>query len=436
MGMRPGKFHIETWYQHEAGTNASVSPPAGSLRCAVAIVGGGVSGLSLALGLVERGERDVVVLDAGPPGSGASGRNGGFVFAGYSLDNDALIRQRGRQTAQLLHGWTRAAVGLIRSRAQSMDCQVNDAGILLADWFGRRDRLLAWRDRMAKELDFHLEFVDRADMGGFVRSARYGDGVLEPGSFHFHPLRYCRGLAGRLAGAGVQVRAGSDVERIARQSGGWRLETAAGNVHADEVVLATGGYSTTLHPRIQRAVQPIATYVMVTEPLGERIRELLPTPVAVYDTRFAFDYYRPLPDTRLLWGGRISVRDRSPKKIRRLLRHDLKRVFPQLEAVRAEFTWSGWMSYARHQMPLLGRADDGVWYALAFGGHGLATTTLGGEVLAEALCGDTGRLEEFGYWPPVWAGGRAGRAWIQAIYAWKQLLDKVRDWRGRPKLAG
>lgn len=408
----------------------------GSRRCAVAVIGGGAAGLSVATGLVERGVREVVVFDAGSPGTGASGRNGGFVFAGYSLDNEALIRLQGRETARLLHGWSRAAVDLIRSRAQTMDCQVNDAGVLLADWFGRRDRLLAWRDRMAEELNFRLEFVDRAHMSDFVRTSRYGDGLLEPGSFHFHPLRYCRGLAGRLAGVGAQVCAGCAVERIARHTDGWKLETAAGDVLADEVVLATGGYSTTLHPRVQRAVQPIATYVMVTEPLGEWIRELLPTPVAVYDTRFAFDYYRPLPDTRLLWGGRISVRDRSPAWIRRVLRHDLMRVFPQLDTVRAEFAWGGWMSYARHQMPLLGRGEDGIWYALAFGGHGLATTTLGGEVLAEALLGDSSRLEEFRRWPTVWAGGRAGRTWIQAIYAWKQLQDRIRDWRGRPKLAG
>ena len=91
----------------------------------------------------------------------------------------------------------------------------------------------------------------------------------------------------------------------------------------------------------QRAILPIATYVMVTEPLGDRLAECLHTRSAIYDSRFAFDYYRPLPDTRLLWGGRISIRDRSPRAVQRLLTQDLLRVFPQLKGVRIDYAWSG-----------------------------------------------------------------------------------------------
>jgi gamma-glutamylputrescine oxidase len=101
------------------------------------------------------------------------------------------------------------------------------------------------------------------------------------------------------------------------------------------------------------------TYIAVTEPLGERSGSCLPQSVAVYDTRFAFDYFRPLPDRCLLWGGRISIANRSPQAIRRLLARDLKRVFPALSGVRFEQAWGGWMSYARHEMPILGRTQRG-----------------------------------------------------------------------------
>src|SRR5690606_30502485 len=101
----------------------------------------------------------------------------------------------------------------------------------------------------------------------------------------------------------------------------------------------------------------------------------------------AFDYYRPLPDTRLLWGGRISIRDRDPAAVRALLYRDLLRVFPQLEGVRIDHAWSGLMSYARHEMPQVAKVDGGLWVAQAFGGHGVAPTTLAGEWLAEAIAG-------------------------------------------------
>jgi gamma-glutamylputrescine oxidase len=134
---------------------------------------------------------------------------------------------------------------------------------------------------------------------------------------------------------------------------------------------------------------------MVTEPLGERLGECLRTRAAVYDTRFAFDYYRPLSDTRLLWGGRISIRDRSPRAVQRLLKRDLARVFPSLKDARVEQAWSGLMSYARHEMPQVGTHGNGLWYAQAFGGHGLAPTCAAGEALAEAIASGEPALDAY-----------------------------------------
>ncbi len=114
------------------------------------------------------------------------------------------------------------------------------------------------------------------------------------------------------------------------------------------------------------------------------------TRAAVYDTRFAFDYYRPLPDTRILWGGRISVRDRAPEVIARLLRRDLLKVYPQLHDVRIDYAWGGLMSYARHKMPQIGRGADGVWHAVGFGGHGMAPTTVSANCWPQPLRASAG----------------------------------------------
>lgn len=417
---------------YEAGAGDDSRPVlTGRLHCRVAVLGAGLAGVATALSLLERGEEDVIVLDSLGPGGGASGRNGGFVFAGYSLDNEALIARLGVDRAARLHGYTRQAVRLIRERIDryAIDCEVNDAGVLLADWFGEPEGLQARARHLRDQLGFDLQWIEPAAMDGWVRSRRYGGGLYEPGSFHFNPLKHIRGLADVIAVRGGRVFGRSPARRLSRTSGGWSIQCDQGEIRAGQVVLATGGYDRSLVPRIQRALQPVATYIAVTTPLGNRLGELLPRPVAVYDTRFAFDYYRPLPDTRLLWGGRISMAARSPAAIRRLMRRDLRRVFPQLADVPLEHAWGGWMSYARHEMPLLGKADDGLWYALAFGGHGMATTTLAGEILAEALTGNRQRLEAFSDWPPQWAGGAIGRLAGQGLYWRAQLRDWWRDRR-------
>ncbi|UUZ48901.1 hypothetical protein LP420_40730 [Massilia sp. B-10] len=174
----------------------------------------------------------------------------------------------------------------------------------------------------------------------------------------------------------MQVHERSRVTQIAPDGQGWIVRTADGSVRARQVVVCCGGYIEKLYPRLGGAVLPIATYVMVTEPLGERLPTAMRTNAAVYDTRFAFDYYRPLADTRILWGGRISILERSGADVARLLYKDMLKVYPQLEGTRVDYAWSGMMSYGRHKMPQLGRLPEGIWYGMGFGGHGVAPTTL------------------------------------------------------------
>lgn len=423
-----------SWYEDEAGPDVSGAEPLDAdLDCDVAIIGAGLAGISTAVSLVERGADRVCVIEAGEVGQGASGRNGGFVFAGYSLSNDTLVDQIGAENAAEMHGWTRQAVELVRERIErhQLDCQFNPAGVVLADWFDQPGQLRAFGERMQSTLGFELDYLDREQLAKRVCSARYGGGLHEPGSFHFHPLRHIRELARTLVERSQPIFVRSLVQSIERVDGRWIVQTARARIRARELVLATGGYDRRLCPGLQRALQPIATYIAVTEPLGARLEDCLPQPVAVYDNRFAFDYYRPLSDQRLLWGGRISIANRSPSSIRRLMRHDLARVFPSLVDVRLDQAWGGWMSYARHEMPLLGQTPEGLWHGLAFGGHGMATTTLAGEVLAEAISGDPRRLKSFKRWPARWAGGLAGRAVAQSRYWWLQGRDAWRDRRNR-----
>ncbi|MCA1779274.1 MAG: FAD-binding oxidoreductase [Xanthomonadaceae bacterium] len=422
------RFHSPTFYQNEVGDDDRFACLRGDYQTDVVVIGAGLAGLSSARGLAERGNCDVIVIDRGLPGEGASGRNGGFVFAGYSLDNDALARRVGVATARRMHGWTRTAVDLVRSRCRQLDVPVSSQGVLLADWFGQPETMAEFQRRMRELLDFRLDWANERERAALVRSDRYGVGLIEPGSFHFNPLAYVRAIAAKLVDVGITVAAGSpaiEMKPVSSRKGGWIVRTPQAVIRAHRVVVATGGYGSGLWPAAGRAVQPIATYIMVTEPIAA-LAELMPADVAVYDNRFAFDYYRKVGGDRLLWGGRISITDRGLESIRRMLRRDMLKVFPSLHDCCIDYTWGGWMSYARHQMPVLTETQPGLWLALAFGGHGMATTTLAGEVLAEALCGEPLRLREFQRFGPVWAGSTVGRAALQSIYWWKQLRDRLR----------
>ena len=106
---------------------------------------------------------------------------------------------------------------------------------------------------------------------------------------------------------GGQVFEASPALSVACDGAVKRVRTAGGEIAAQTLVIACGGYIGNLVPRLARAIKPIATYVIVTEPLGERLKTALRGNYAIHDSRFDFDYYRPLADTRILWGHGISV---------------------------------------------------------------------------------------------------------------------------------
>lgn len=405
-------------------------PPLRQRRSArVCVIGGGFAGLNTALGLAERGWPEVVVLEAQTVGHGASGRNGGFVFGGFSRGEDALLRELGAQRARALYAGTTAAVELIRRRIHEhrIDCDAVEAGIVWANWFRDPQVLRARQRLLAEHYGVEWEWWPRERLREQVRSERYHDALYEPQALHFHPLKYAQGLAALASRLGVAVHEASPAIGLQRSGAGWRVRTAQGEVEAEQVVLACGGYLAGLRRDVDAAVMPIATYVMVTAPLGAHLERALRTRAAVYDTRFAFDYYRPLPDTRLLWGGRISVRDRSPEQVQRLLYRDLLKVFPQLAGVGIDYAWSGLMSYARHQMPQIGRIDEGLWLAQAFGGHGVAPTTFAGERLAAAIAEGDDRWRELSDYGLVSAWKPAGLAAAQISYTWAQFKDWWKD---------
>ena len=422
-----------SYYLATAHRYAAFAALAGASEARVLVVGGGYAGLNTALGLVERGVRDVVLLEGEHLGFGASGRNGGFVFAGYSLGEQALLDALGEEHARRLYKRTLDAVELVRQRVSryAIACDAVDEGVYWANWFRDAQSLCERQQLLEKHYGERWEWIPHARLRELVRSERYSDALFERNALHLHPLNYAIGVAHAAAEQGVRLHENTPATKLERRGASWRVHTPDGYVDAQTVVLACGGYLAGLDRRVDRAVLPIATYVMATEALGERLQECFGTRAAVYDSRFAFDYYRPLADTRILWGGRISIRDREPMDVAKILKRDLLQVFPQLHDVRIDYAWSGLMSYARHQMPQLGTRGDGLWWLQAFGGHGVSSTTALGEMLAAAIAQDDPGWRELAEFGLVESFRPVGFLGAQASYWWYQFKDWYKERRER-----
>jgi gamma-glutamylputrescine oxidase len=423
---------VGTFYQETIDPAPCFAPLTSPTESTVAIIGAGFAGLGTAMSLVERGHSDIVLLEAEVIGHGASGRNGGFVSGGFSLDAASLNRQLGHETARALYLSSENAVQRIRDRiaAHGIDCDRVDGGVIVASWFNEDKSLRELQQFMRESFGLHWHWLPREELRELLRTDRYHAGLHEEDAFHFNPLKYAHGLARVLRARGVRIHEHSRVRHLERHGAGWRVLTGVAELRCRDLVVCCGGYIDGLCPPLARASLPIATYVMATEPLGDRLKDAMRTTAAVFDTRFAFDYYRPLPDTRLLWGGRMSVRERSEADLARLLYADLLRVYPQLRGVKVTHAWSGLMSYARHSMPQIGRLSDGTWHAIGFGGHGVAPTTLGGEIIAQALLGEAPIPAPFARYGLQPVFGRLGLAAAQLTYWALHARDLLAEWRG------
>ena len=399
----------------------------GRVEVETAIVGGGLAGLCTALELARAGQ-SVAVIEAEVVGFGASGRNGGIVSPAFACGSEAIEDRVGKAAAMALH---RLSIeGAERVRASIRDLGIVGAdpvpGLLNLRRYDRSDDLIAWRDAFARDYGYEMTYLDRAAITERLATRRYLHGVADPQAFHINPLAYLTGIASEIESLGGKVFETSPVlsHDLATVK---RLRTPGGEVQARHVVFAMGGYTTALVPALQRALLPIATYMIQTE-ASDALPQAIRTRAAVLDDRRASDYYRLVDGGRkLLWGGRISTMDASPDGVAKSLRAAMQAVFPQLDHVKIERAWSGWMGYARHLMPQIGRLGPGAWYVTAFGGHGLNTTAVAGKVLAEAITGETDRIQMFAPWGLDWAGGRFGLVAAQATYWGLQAQDRWRE---------
>jgi len=391
------------------------------------VIGGGLAGTATALELAERG-RSVMLVESHRIGWGASGRNGGFASRGFPVGILDLAERIGRDEALALWRMSDMALRKVADRAERLGPGIIEGrGGLRCRMVEHPDNLRGIVDRLNRDYDAGLVLLGRDELHERLISDRYADGYLNPSTLHIQPLNLTRAMAAEAARAGAILHENSAVLELDPTGPVKRVRTAGAEIRARHVVLAGGAYMGMLYPRLGLATVPVATFVMTTPPMGERLDRAIRTDAAVSDTRVATDYYRVLPDGRLLWGGRASACEPGPARLAELLRRDVASIYPQLADIEIETAWGGVMPYARHRMPIIGPLEPGLWSASCFGGLGLTATTLAGELIAAAIADGDDRHRHFARFRPQFAAGSLGRVAFQAIY-WKHQLE---DWVAR-----
>lgn len=355
----------------------------------IVVVGGGLTGLSLALHAAEEGAR-VALLESRQIGWGASGRNGGHVPPATKLEPSEIIRRYGPERGMRLLDAVSKAPDLVFDLAQKHGIEAESvrSGIITAATTPSSLETLKRRAEFWAAHGTELRTLSPVETATTIGTDRYFGSSLDPRGGTINPMALVRGMAQAAARLGVIIFEESAVTACEREGTGWRVSTGQGGVKADRVVLCTNAYTGKLFKSLRTSIVPVRAYQFLTEPLPESQRDfILPGRQGVTDTRRLMSGYRMLTDGSLLFsgigklfGGRIEPDlDYSLGRIRRL--------FPQIADFRLAYSWTGWMAMNRENAWKIHELAPGLMSVIGCNGRGLAIGVMLGRDIAEYFRG-------------------------------------------------
>lgn len=378
------------WWEAAAPTDEGSSDvPA---RTSVAILGSGYGGLSAGLELARNGV-DVTILEADLFGSGASTRNGGALSAGINLGKGLSASNRsssktGSGSAGMLYDAEQSYRLVERLiEREGIDCHYENCGKFIGAFVPEHYKRLQSKLKSYNNSGSESWMVSREEQRREIGSDYYFGGMIVNRTSKLHPSLYHQGLRRAVQKAGGRLCARARVERIEGGIGRFVLHTSQGPLAADEVIVATNGYTGTVTPGLRRRLIPVTSHIIVTEELPKDLAaSLIPNGRTVSDTRRVLTYFRLTPDgRRLMFGGRPRFTDVPPRVSAKILHEFMVTRFPQLKGYRISHAWNGYVAFSFDFLPHMGKQQNGLHYCLACNGSGITMMTYLGNKIARKI---------------------------------------------------
>jgi glycine/D-amino acid oxidase-like deaminating enzyme len=396
----------------------------------VAVVGGGFTGLAAARQLAKAGA-SVVVLEAERVGWGGSGRNGGHLNNGLAHSYLAAKAELGKERAIALYRAFDESIDTIEAliAEEGIGCNFRRAGKLkLASKPKHFDALARNFEAIHAEVDPDTALLSADDLRTEIGSPFHG-AMLSRKSAVMHMGRYATGLAQAVIRHGGTIFENAAVMARKQTGGKHTLTTTRGTLTADNVLVATGAYTTPNFAYFRRRIVVVGSFIIATRPLSAaEIAAAMPGNRTCVTSMHVGNYFRLSPDNRLIFGGRarfsaVSDHD-SDAKSGAILRKALAEMFPQLSDVDIDYCWGGLLDMTKDRFPRAG-FHDGIWFAMGLSGHGAQLSTQLGMIIADAILGREDRNPMKGVpWPAV--PGHFGKPWfLPLVGLYYKTLDRI-----------
>ncbi len=362
------------------------------------VIGAGYTGLSAAIAAHDAGAQ-VVVIDSGEPGQGASTRNGGMLGAHPRLGWDALAKRYGEKTADGLFTEAGEALSWVRSMiaAETIECDLEETGRLqLAYTSAQYETQKRMAAQVSEKGGVPCHILSRDEVGKEITTPLYKGGMLFPNHGALHPAKFLLGLLRAAMDRGITVLGHCPAIKLVDLKESVQVVTLRGKTAARKIVLATNGYTGVQFPWFMRRVFPVPSFLIATEPLpNDLIADLAPGRRMMVETRAQHSYFRISPDgARILFGGRAALVNIGLVKAATQLRESMVRIWPALSEAKLTHVWTGNTGYTFGHMPHVGQRGR-VHYAMGYSGGGTVLAPwLGRKAVLDAL-GMPGRETAF-----------------------------------------
>ncbi|MBR0719241.1 FAD-binding oxidoreductase [Bradyrhizobium liaoningense] len=384
----------------------------------ICVIGAGLAGLTVALEAARLGA-SVAVLEGRQIGWNASGNQLGTVMPGFALPLADLIERVGFEDARELWTLSREGAEFVRANAteDAMPGIGLSEGVLEVSNVDVGDRLISRLQMLNEDFDTDVQGWQAERVRETLKTDHYFHGVYYPRAFQVDGRKYVHALAALARRAGARIFEDTPVVSIDHSGIRKRIVTPTARLRASHIVLAGNIHLGAPLRRLSETLLPVWRYAGITEPLGERVHEIVAFKGSVMDTD-GVDHFRIVDGDRLMWASPETTWDAKPQRFAGAIGRRIRSIFPDLGDVAIAEVFGGVTGQTVHGMPQIGQLRKGLWVASGFGRQGMNTSAMAGQLIARSILWGDERWRLFSPFELVWAGGPTGRVAGQLIGMW------------------
>ena len=387
---------VNSYWEDTSKENFNLEKLTKNINCEIAIIGGGYTGLLCAINLIENYNLDVILLEAGKVGWGASSRNGGFCsFPPIKTTYKKLQKIYGKEETKKFFQNSVEGSNYTKDIISNynIDCDVTgESNFIVAHHPNKFKQIKEQAEIYKNEFGIQTEIYSKEEFNniGHGGTEQFGALSYKPG-FAINPLKFVNGIAKYALSKKLKIFEHTFVDKIDKINGSYNLKTKEGSVNAKKIVVATNGfYQEGLVPQLNNRILPVISNIIVTRQLTKNEIDLhnFKTFSPIANTKNLLYYYRKLPDNRILFGtrGDFIGSDHSNLVRSKIMENFFKNIFPSWSNISVDYNWRGLIAMSQKLTPSIGKIkNEEIYYGFGYHGVGVASAPWTGKQLSKLV---------------------------------------------------